>query len=636
MGREPAARQVWRERLPWLAPPLILLAFFTAVALFVRLNRPVEISYSRFKTLVAENGLAEGETLRLSGDAIVGAAAERLTGTNGRSGTSFQVRRGGLTDDDTLYRLLDDAGIEYTGSAASGGMGSAFWLGLLPLVLLLGGGLILLRFLGRGSPLAFGRHPAKVSAQEDLEVRFGDAAGIDEAVEEVGEIVDFLKEPQKYAAIGGRIPKGVLLVGPPGTGKTLLAKAVAGEAGVPFFALAGSSFVEMYVGVGASRVRDLFRKAEEKAPCIVFIDELDALGKSRAGGGGGHEEREQTLNQLLVEMDGFSPNRGVILMAATNRPETLDQALLRPGRFDRTVVVDRPDIEGRAAILRVHLRLVKVAEEINVGELARLTPGFVGADLANLVNEAALLAAREGHTAVQRHHFEEAVERVMAGLQRKRKVMTPAELRRIAYHECGHAIVAYLLPGADPVHKISIIPRGVGALGYTLQRPVEDRYLMTQSELENQIATLLGGIAAEELVYPEVSTGARNDLQRVTQLARAMVTEYGMSPAIGRLYYSSRRTDPFLRGGAPSDSGPQSAPTAATIDSEVKRIVDESAAKVAGLLERHRDALETLTARLLEREVVTGDQLREVMDATRPADESAPAEPQPPEVDLSP
>ncbi len=340
--------------------------------------------------------------------------------------------------------------------------------------------------------MTFGRSRAKLYAQEDLHVSFDDVAGLEEAVDELREVVDFLKNPEKYLAVGGRIPKGVLLVGPPGTGKTLLARAVAGEAGVPFFGLSGSDFVEMFVGVGAARVRDLFAQADQRAPCIIFIDELDALGKSRGSGiVGGHDEREQTLNQLLVEMDGFDSNRGVIIMAATNRPEILDAALLRPGRFDRTVVVDRPDVKGREAILQVHIRNVKVAEDLNLREIASLTPGFVGADLANLINEAALLAGRKGLPHVTRPLLEEAIERSMAGLERKQRVMMPEEKRRIAYHECGHAIVAFLLPGTDPVHKISIVPRGIGALGYTLQRPLDDRYLATQSELKTASAPFL-------------------------------------------------------------------------------------------------------------------------------------------------
>ncbi|MBI2481837.1 MAG: ATP-dependent zinc metalloprotease FtsH, partial [Planctomycetia bacterium] len=390
---------------------------------------------------------------------------------------------------------------------------------------------------GAGSPMSFGRSRGKLYAQEDLGLTFEDAAGIDEAVEEVKEVVDFLRAAEKYQKLGGRIPKGVLLVGPPGTGKTLLAKAVAGEASVPFFSLSGSDFVGMVVGVGAARVRDMFQQAEAKAPCIIFIDELDALGKSRGSGMvGGHDEREQTLNALLVEMDGFTSNSGVIVMAATNRPETLDPALLRPGRFDRHVLVDRPDIRGREAILKVHVKSVKLDDSVDLADVAAITPGFVGADLANLVNEAALLSARHDKATVGMLEFNEGVERVTAGLEKKQRIMNVDEKQRVAYHESGHALVAYSLPNTDPVHKVSIIPRGLAALGYTMQRPDGDRYLMTQSELESRIQVLLAGTMAEEMIYQDISTGAQNDLERATGIARSMVMEYGMS-RMGRVNY---------------------------------------------------------------------------------------------------
>ena len=400
---------------------------------------------------------------------------------------------------------------------------------------------------GAGSAMAFGRSRGKLYAQEDIGVTFAEVAGIDEAVDELREVVDFLRSPEKYQVLGGRIPKGVLLVGPPGTGKTLLAKAIAGEAGVPFFSLSGSDFVEMFVGVGAARVRDMFQQAQAKAPCIVFIDELDALGKTRGTSVvGGHDEREQTLNALLVEMDGFSSNSGVIIMAATNRPETLDPALLRPGRFDRHVSVDRPDVRGREAILKVHISKVKLDESVNLKEIARITPGFVGADLANLVNEAALLAARGGKPAVTMLEFNEGVERVVAGLEKRQRVMHPDEKQRIAYHESGHALVAYSLPSADPVHKVSIIPRGPTALGYTMFRPEGDRYTSTQTELESRIQGLLAGTVAEELIFDDVATGAQNDLERATEIARSMVMEFGMS-RLGRVNYRERRGRPIWR-----------------------------------------------------------------------------------------
>ena len=478
---------------------------------------------------------------------------------------------------------------------------------------------VLRRLSGAGSPMQFGRSRGKLCAQEDLGVTFDDVAGIDEAVEEVKEIVDFLKMPEKYQKLGGRIPKGVLLVGPPGTGKTLLAKAIAGEAGVPFFSLSGSDFVEMFVGVGAARVRDMFQQAESKAPCIIFIDELDALGKSRGTSLiGGHDEREQTLNALLVEMDGFSANTGVIVMAATNRPETLDSALLRPGRFDRHVLVDRPDIRGREAILKVHVKAVKLGENVDLAQVASLTPGFVGADLANLVNEAALLAARNERTSVGMKEFNEGIERVTAGLEKKQRVMRDDEKERVAYHESGHALVAYSLPNTDPVHKVSIIPRGLAALGYTLQRPEGDRYLLTQSELESRVQVLLAGTMAEELVYHDISTGAQNDLERATEIARSMVMEYGMS-RLGRVNYRESSRSPFLAAAA-GDERPRyhSERTASEIDEEVKRLIDEALDKVRHILEVRQAALVALTNRLIEVESIDSDELKRIIEENAP------------------
>lgn len=470
------------------------------------------------------------------------------------------------------------------------------------------------RLTGAGSPMSFGRSRGRLYAQEDLGVTFNDVAGIDEAVEEVKEVVDFLSHPEKYQKLGGRIPKGVLLVGPPGTGKTLLAKAIAGEAGVPFFSLSGSDFVEMFVGVGAARVRDMFSQAEAKAPCIIFIDELDALGKTRGNSVvGGHDEREQTLNALLVEMDGFESNSGVIVLAATNRPETLDQALMRPGRFDRHVLVDRPDIRGREAILKVHVKHVKLDETVDLTNIARITPGFVGADLANLVNEGALLAARAEKNKVGMQEFNEGVERVTAGLEKKQRVMNTEEKQRVAFHEAGHALVAFSLPNTDPVHKVSIIPRGLAALGYTMQRPEGDRFLMTQSELESRIQVLLAGTLAEELVYSDISTGAQNDLERATEIGRSMVMEYGMS-RMGRVNYRDSNTSPFLAGASEDIHRSHSERTAREIDEEVKRIIDESLEKVRHILEVRRDALEKLTARLIEIESVDADELKKLID----------------------
>ena len=474
---------------------------------------------------------------------------------------------------------------------------------------------------GTGSAMAFGRSRGKLYAQEDLGITFNDVAGIDEAVDELREVVDFLRSPEKYQVLGGRIPKGVLLVGPPGTGKTLLAKAIAGEAGVPFFSLSGSDFVEMFVGVGAARVRDMFQQAQAKAPCIVFIDELDALGKTRGTSiVGGHDEREQTLNALLVEMDGFSSNSGVIVMAATNRPETLDPALLRPGRFDRHVLVDRPDVRGREQILKVHVAKVKLDESVNLEAVARITSGFVGADLANLVNEAALLAARKSKPAVTMDEFNEGVERVTAGLEKKQRVMHADEKQRVAYHESAHALVACSLPNTDPVHKVSIIPRGLAALGYTMQRPEGDRYLMTQSELESRIQVLLAGTVAEEIVFGDVSTGAQNDLERATEIARSMVMDFGMS-RLGKVNFRESRRSPFL--GGRTRNSPANARTASRPAGKSTRKSPASSTnrwrRSATFLQTRRKALVALAERLIEKEVIDTDELKQIIEANSPS-----------------
>jgi len=474
---------------------------------------------------------------------------------------------------------------------------------------------------GAGSPMAFGRSRGKMYAQEDIGVTFEDVAGVDEAVEELREVVEFLRTPDKYQVLGGRIPKGILLVGPPGTGKTLLAKAIAGEAGVPFFSLSGSDFVEMFVGVGAARVRDMFQQAEAKAPCIIFIDELDALGKTRGTSVvGGHDEREQTLNALLVEMDGFGSNSGVIVMAATNRPETLDPALLRPGRFDRHVLVDRPDVRGREKILEVHVQNVKLDSSVQLRDVAGITSGFVGADLANLVNEAALLAARKGKSAVGMQEFNEGVERVTAGLEKKQRIIHQDEKQRVAYHESGHALVAYSLPNTDPVHKVSIIPRGLAALGYMMQRPEGDRYLMTQGELESRIQVLLAGTIAEDMIFEDVSTGAQNDLERATEIARSMVMEYGMS-RLGRVNFRESGRSPFLASGMPDfpRERSHSEQTAREIDEEVKRITEEAIERVRRILEARRPALVGLAERLIEKEVIDADELKQIIEDNSPS-----------------
>ncbi len=466
---------------------------------------------------------------------------------------------------------------------------------------------------GSGGLMQIGKSKAKVYIEKKTGVTFADVAGIDEAEEEVAEVVGFLKDPEKYQRLGGHIPKGVLIVGPPGTGKTLLARAVAGEAGVPFFSLTGSDFVEMFVGVGAARVRDLFMQAVKNAPSIIFIDELDAIGKARGVSMlTGNDEREQTLNQLLAEMDGFDPNQGVIIMAATNRPEILDAALLRPGRFDRQILVDRPDIKGRTKILELHAKKVKLSDDIDLAIVAAKTPGFVGADLANIVNEAALLAARQDKESIEMAEFDEAIERVVAGLQKKSHVINPKEKKIVAYHESGHALVAELVPGADPVSKISVIPRGIAALGYTTQLPTEDRYLMTRSELLARINVLLGGRVAEEIIFGDVSTGAQNDLQRATEIARTMVTQFGMSEKLGLAALEGPRHATFLM--VPTQSPKEySEETARLIDGEVKQILSDAHNKARDILTAHRPALEGLAKLLLEKEVVDRPALQAIL-----------------------
>ncbi len=469
---------------------------------------------------------------------------------------------------------------------------------------------------------SIGKSKAKVYVEgEAAKTTFADVAGVEEAKTELVEIVDFLKTPGRYTQIGARIPKGVLLVGPPGTGKTLLAKAVAGEAGVPFFSISGSEFVEMFVGVGSSRVRDLFEQAKKQAPCIIFIDELDAIGKSRSSNGfsGGNDEREQTLNQLLSEMDGFAAEDAtVIVLAATNRPEILDPALLRPGRFDRQVLVDRPALSGREAILKIHAQKVKLGEDVDLRAIATRTPGFAGADLANLVNEAALLAARNERQTVAQEDFAEAIERVVAGLEKKSRVLNDKEKKIVAYHEVGHALVGSLMPGGGRVEKISIVSRGMAALGYTLQLPTEDRFLMDETELRGQIATLLGGRSAEEIVFNSVTTGASNDLQRATDLAEQMVTTFGMSKILGPLAYQQGTRPMFLNDGMPNVRRSMSEETAQAIDREVKDIVETAHQQALDTLRQNRDLLETITMQLLETEAIEGTALHHLLDQVKP------------------
>ena len=583
----------------WYVLGVLLLLAVAQTYVFAPAGR--SIPYSEFKQRLREGQVAE---------VTVGEQTMRGKFKPDKSNQTelFSTTR---IDDPNLVQDLDRQNVKYTGESVSRWLPELVsWM--LPLLLLVGVWSFFFRRMGgaEGGVMSFARSRAKIYAEDDVKVKFADVAGVDEAEEELREIVEFLKNPKKYTTLGGRIPKGVLLVGPPGTGKTLLARAVAGEAHVPFFSLSGSEFVEMFVGVGAARVRDLFAQAEAKAPCIVFIDELDALGKVRVQSPmGSHEEREQTLNQLLAEMDGFDPRKAVIIMAATNRPEILDPALLRPGRFDRQVLVDKPDVRGREAILRIHARLVKVAPDVDLKVVAARTAGFAGADLANLVNEAALLAARKDKAAVEMRDFDEAIDRLIAGLEKKR-VMSTREREMVAYHESGHAIVASALPGMDPVHKISIVQRGFGALGYTMQLPLEDRYLMTRTDLQNQLAVLLGGRTAEEIAFGEISTGAQNDLQRATDLARSMVTQFGMSDSLGAINYAPGRRPTFLDIQLGSERGPYSEETARQIDAEVKRILTEAHDRARQVLGNRRETLKQVATTLLGKEVIEGDELR--------------------------
>ncbi len=560
------------------------------------------IPYSEFKQSIRADKIKE---LTITPESING---ERETEKGLRE---FQTVR---VEDPDLVKELEAHHVKYTGKVDSKWLTNIVsWI--FPLILIIFFWRFLLGRIGaETSVMSFGKSRAKIYAEKEKKITFADVAGIDEAKEELKEVVEFLKTPGKFQRLGGKIPKGVLLVGMPGTGKTLLARAVAGEANVPFFSISGSDFVEMFVGVGAARVRDLFGQAQNHAPCIIFIDELDALGKARGVNPmGRHDEQEQTLNQLLSEMDGFDPNTGVIIMAATNRPEILDPALLRPGRFDRHVVVDRPDLVGREEILKIHTRNIKLSPDVDLKVIASRTPGFVGADLANIVNEAALLAARKDKEFVEMADIEEAIDRVLAGLEKKNRLMSKKEKEIVAFHESGHAIVASLLPNADPVRRISIIPRGISALGYTLQLPTEDRYLMTKTELLDRLAVLLGGRVAEEIVFGEISTGAHNDLQRATDIATSMVKEFGMSERMGYVTFGKEKQPLFL----PSSLFPAreySEDTAKQIDEEVKKIVDETYLRVREILTTKKDKLGELARLLLDREVVEEADLKKILE----------------------
>lgn len=583
---------------------LPLLALLIGMQLLAE-RRGEQISYSEFKQLVAAEKV---EDLTISSTSIQGKIKEREKSPGeGKAFYTFRV------EDPSLVKTLEEKNIQFVGTPETSWIGNLL-LWVFPFLLLF----VVFRLLFQrvGPPqglLSWGQSRAKLYVQDEVKTTFDDAAGVDEAKEELQEVVEFLRNPQKFQVLGGKIPKGVLLVGPPGTGKTLLARAVAGEAKVPFFSISGSEFVEMFVGVGAARVRDLFQQAVAKAPCIVFVDELDALGKARGiSPQVSHDEREQTLNQLLAEMDGFDPRKGVIIMAATNRPEILDPALLRPGRFDRQILVDRPDVTGREAILRVHARGVKLSPTVDLKIIAARTPGFAGADLANVLNEAALLAARRNKTEVGMDDLEEAIDRVLAGLEKKARVISAKEKEIVAYHESGHALVAASLPNADPVHKISIIPRGIAALGYTVQLPTEDRYLLTRSELLDRLAVLVGGRCAEELIFHEVSTGAQDDLMKATDMARRMVAEYGMSERLGPVSFEHKRRPLFLPEGLPT-SREYAEETARAIDQEVKGLLDEACEKARKILQRKQETLHRLAKILLDREVIEGRELQEIL-----------------------
>ena len=579
-------------------------AFLLLLALNVFFSRgPVRtIQYSTFRNQVRAGRVVECTV-----------SAQHISGLLRDSGGPEARFRTVRVEDPQLYDLLKQHGVDFkariedkwlTEMVAWVAGIAIFFVIWMFLVRRMGGG-------GASGVMSIGKSKAKIYVETETKLTFDDVAGIDEAEEEVREVVDFLKTPERFKKLGGRIPKGVLLVGPPGTGKTLLARAVAGESGVPFFSLSGSEFVEMFVGVGASRVRDLFQQAKDRAPCIVFIDELDAMGKARGINPlGGHDEREQTLNQLLVEMDGFDANTGVIIMAATNRPETLDMALLRPGRFDRQIVVDRPDINGREQILKIHAREVKLSEDVNLRDLAAGTPGMVGADLANVINEAALLAARKDRVGITMPDLQEAVERSMIGLEKKNRVLSEKERIVVAYHESGHAMAGLCCPNATPVHRVTIIPRGVAALGYTMHLPKEDRYIQTRQELEDELAVALGGRAAEEIIFGRVSTGAANDFQQATRIASSMVKRFGMSE-LGIVSFDDDRGDVFLRqvmGGAPNYSDKQ----AGEIDRQVRKIISDAYDRVKELLSRHSDALHQVAQTLLDRESITAEELRSI------------------------
>lgn len=597
---------------------IILIIILNNVMLSHTLNEAISVDYSTFKSLISDGKIVQ---VAFDGDQYIGygmtkadavstlrsiASERRIPASIDTSAiTAYQTY---MIDDPSFVPLLDEMNVEYYATEPAEPSVFSYLLSMiLPVIIFMVIYWWMSRKLTGGAQgvMSFSQNSKKLVAEENTGVRFSDVAGEDEAKAELVEVVDFLKNPEKYTQMGAKIPKGVLLVGPPGTGKTLLAKAVAGEAGVPFFRMSGADFVEMFVGVGAARVRDLFRQAREKSPCIIFIDEIDAIGRKRSDAAvGGNDEREQTLNQLLVEMDGFDSRTGVIILGATNRAEVLDPALLRPGRFDRQVLVDKPDLDGREAILKIHTKGMKLGEDVDLRKIAQASAGLAGADLANIANEAALQAVRNGRESISQADFEEAIEKSIAGLERKSRVLSEAERKRVAYHETGHALTAYLTPGSSPVSKISIIPRGFGALGYTLQYPTEDRFLLSENELLGSVDVMLGGRAAEEVIFGDISTGASNDISRASDTVRQMITEYGMSEKYRNM------TLPKTQSGIEGVNGGREYSEAAQeyIDSETERILSERYSKVVENLRKNRDALETIATRLLEKEVIEGDE----------------------------
>ncbi len=588
---------------------LYLLILIVAISILSSLFEPAssikEFSYSQFLNEVEKNNV---NSVTISGNTVTG-----VLNDNQKFSTY-------LPDDPELMAILRNKNINVE---AKPPVELSWWMrilsSLLPMVLIIGIWIFMMRQMqgGGNKVMSFGKSQAKLQGKENPKVTFADVAGIDEAKEELQEVIDFLRNPAKFNQLGAKIPKGVLLYGPPGSGKTLLARAVAGEAGVAFFSISGSDFVEMFVGVGASRVRDLFKQAKSNRPCIIFMDEIDAVGRHRGAGlGGGHDEREQTLNQLLVEMDGFDQNTGVILIAATNRPDILDPALLRPGRFDRRIVVDRPDLIGREQILIVHAKGKPLAKEVDLKVLARRTPGFVGSDLANLVNEAALLASRKGKKLIDMEDFEASIDRVIAGPEKKSRIMNEKEKEIVAYHESGHALVAKLLPNCDPVHKVSIIPRGSAALGYTLQLPTEDRYLVSKSELMERLSVLLAGRVAEELTFKDITTGAQNDLERATKIARQMVTEFGMSETLGPMTLGRKEQQVFL-GRDIAENRNYSEEVAFQIDKEVEKIIESAYNRAKELLVKNKSKLKKIAKNLLEKETLEGAELDNLLKGVK-------------------